>query len=38
VRNRLAWLGFKSGSLTVRGLDQERPVLQTISAGTTNGN
>jgi len=37
VRNRLAWLGFKSGSLTVRGLDQEKPVLQTISAGATNG-
>jgi hypothetical protein len=38
VRNRLAWLGFKSGSLTVRGLDQEKPVLQTISAGATHGN
>jgi len=38
VRNRLAWLGFKSGSLTVRGLDQEKPVLQTISAGATDGN
>ncbi len=38
VRNRLAWLGFKSGSLTVRGLDQDKPVLQTISAGATNGN
>ncbi|XLZ68992.1 hypothetical protein ABT364_20935 [Massilia sp. SR12] len=38
VRNRLAWLGFKSGSLTVRGIDQEKPVLQTISAGANNGN
>lgn len=37
LRDRLAWIGQKSGTLTVRGIDQPRPFLQTVTKGETDG-
>jgi hypothetical protein len=30
THNRLAWLGQKSGALTVRAIGAEKPLLQTV--------
>jgi hypothetical protein len=37
VHGRIAWLGRKSGTLTVRGIDHDSPFLQTLPAAEQHG-